>query len=81
MEYGTIKGTVNSISLTTNPLKTPNGDVDTYLVNVDMPEELTTNYGSSLDFKFEIKGIGEIITKDRKFIERLFDNLKYVVKK
>ena len=57
------------------------GEIETYLVNVDLPEELKTNYGSKLDFKYEIKGSGEIITKDRKLIERLFDNMRYAVNK
>lgn len=41
---------------------------------------LKVNYGSQLDAKFEIKGLAEIITKNKKLIERLFDNLKYVAK-
>ncbi|HCN84836.1 MAG TPA: hemolysin D [Sphingobacteriaceae bacterium] len=80
-EYGTIKGKILSISITTNTLKTERGDIAAYLITVDLPEQLKTNYGSSLDFKFEIKGQGEIITKDRRLIERLFDNLKYAVNK
>ncbi|MFD2148670.1 HlyD family secretion protein [Mucilaginibacter antarcticus] len=80
-EYGSIKGKVLSISLTTNTVKTEKGEAETYLVNVDLPDELKTNYGSKLDFKYEIKGTGEIITRDRKLIERLFDNMKYSVNK
>ncbi len=80
-EYGSVKGVISSISLTTNSLKTQAGEVQTYLVNVELPDKLKTNYGSILDFKFEIKGTGEIITKDRKLLERLFDNLKYTANK
>ncbi|MGB4775954.1 MAG: HlyD family efflux transporter periplasmic adaptor subunit [Daejeonella sp.] len=80
-EYGSITGKVSSISLTTNTLKTDKGEIETYLIYVDLPEELKTNYGSKLDFKYEIKGSGEIITKDRKLIERLFDNMRYGVSK
>ena len=80
-EYGTVTGKISSISLTTNTFKTERGDIAAYMVTVDLPEELKTNYGSKLDFKFEIKGQAEIITKDRRLIERLFDNLKYAVKK
>jgi len=79
-EYGSIKGFVKSISLTTNTTRTDKGDVDNYLVLLDFPQQLTTNYGSKLDFKFESKGSAEIITNDRRLIERLFDNLKYVTK-
>ncbi len=80
-EYGTITGRIASISLTANTFKTEGRDIAAYMVTVDLPEELKTNYGSKLDFKFEIKGQAEIITKDRRLIERLFDNLKYAVNK
>jgi multidrug efflux pump subunit AcrA (membrane-fusion protein) len=80
-EYGSIEGRVKTISLVTNIQKTQNGDVETYQVMVDFPKGLKTNYGSQLDFKYESKGIAEIITNDRKLIERLFDNLKYAMTK
>lgn len=78
LEYGTVAGIVSSISLTTNTYKTDKGIVETYLINVTLPDDLKTNYGSNLDFQFEIKGTGEIITKKRRLVERLFDNLKYI---
>lgn len=80
VEYGSIKGKVKSISLTTNTTRTDKGDVENYLVIIDFPNQLKTNYGTVLNFKFESKGTAEIIAKDRKLIERLFDNLKYITK-
>lgn len=77
MEYGSIKGIVSSIAMTTTAVTTNNGPVETYLVNISLPDKLKTNYGSVLNFKFEIKGSGEIITNERRLVERLFDNLKY----
>jgi hypothetical protein len=81
MEYGSIKGKVQSISLTTNTTKTEKGDFETYMITIDFPQQLKTNYGTVLDFKFEAKGTAEIITNDRRLIQRLFDNLKYILKK
>ncbi len=81
LEYGSITGVVKSISLTTNTVKTEKSQLDTYMVLVTFPDQLKTNYGTKLDFKAEAKGTAEIITNDRRLIERLFDNLKYVVKK
>lgn len=81
MEYGSVSGRIKTISLTTNTEKTQYGDVETYLITVDFPKGLQTNYGSVLDFKYESKGTAEIITNDRKLIERLFDNLRYAVNK
>ncbi|MDR3061752.1 MAG: hemolysin D, partial [Dysgonamonadaceae bacterium] len=41
---------------------------------------LTTNYGELLDFRYELGGTADIIVKDRRLIERLFDNLRYRTK-
>lgn len=81
LEYGSIKGKVSAISLTTNTEKTNQGSVETYLVTVKFDKGLMTNYGKKLIFKQESTGSAEIITNDRKLIERLFDNLRYVLKK
>jgi hypothetical protein len=79
MEYGYIEGKVNNISLVSSPVNIGNGStVDSYLVTLIFPERLKTNYGTQLDFRFEAKGAAEIITKDRRLIERFFDNLKYI---
>lgn len=80
-EYGSVKGRVTAISLTTNTEKTVQGAVETYLVTVAFDKGLTTNYGKKLEFSQESRGTADIITKDRKLIERFFDNLKYEVKK
>ena len=81
MEYGSVTGRIKSISLTTNITKTEKTDVETYMLLVDFPNQLKTNYGTKLAFKTEAKGSAEIITNDRRLIQRLFDNLKYVLKK
>jgi len=81
-EFGSVKGRVSTISLTTNLVNTANQkDVNVYLIEVELPEDLTTNYGEKLSFKYEIKGIGEIITNKRNLLERFFDNLRYATKK
>lgn len=75
-EYGLLKGVVKSVSRMTNKLKTQNSDVDAYLVIVSFPNGLVTNFGKMLPLDFESKGTAEIITKRKRLIERLFDNLK-----
>ena len=77
IEYGSIEGTVSSISLLSQPQKTEQSVVETYLLIVDLPNGLTTNYGETLDFRYEIGGTADIVVKERRLIERLFDNLKY----
>jgi len=80
VEYGFIKGKIKDISLITNTQQVSAQEKSaSYLVLIDLPNGLKTNYGDKLDFKFEIKGTAEIITKDRRLINRIFDNLKYVI--
>jgi hypothetical protein len=77
MEYGSIKGLVSSISLSTNTQNTAEGIVENYLVNVSLPEKLKTNYGAQLSFNSVASGTGDVIVHQRRLIERLFDNLRY----
>lgn len=81
-EYGSVKGKVTTISLATNQQILPDNQnkINTYLVNIDLPQGLTTNYGAVLNFHAEAKGTAEIITENRRIIQRLFDNLKYKLK-
>ena len=81
IEYGSISGKVKTISQLSNQVVELSGQnkISTYLITVDLPLSLTTNYGSKLDFRYEIKGIADILIKKRKLLERLFDNLKYIV--
>jgi hypothetical protein len=81
LEFGSVNGKVKSISMLTNPTDelTPQQKINTYQVIVELPEQLKTNYGTSLSFKHDIKGMAQILVKKRKLIERLFDNLKYLV--
>ena len=83
MEYGSIGGRVTMISALSNQSETfaKKNDIQTYLITVDLPHKLTTNYGTTLDFNYEIKGVADILTKKRKLLLRLFDNLKYIASK
>ncbi|MGE9312667.1 HlyD family secretion protein [Niabella sp. CJ426] len=76
-EFGVVKGRVAGISKTTSIEKTPQGEVETYLVSVKLDNGFMTNYGKTLSFTYEAKGSAEIIANDRKLIERFFDNLRY----
>lgn len=80
IEYGSIRGKVRNISNLANPLKEfgGQGEINTYLIMIDLPDQLTTNYGLKLDFSYEIRGIADILTRKRKLIVRLFDNLRYI---
>ncbi len=83
LEYGSISGKVKTISQLSNQTVELSGQnkINTYLITLDLPTELTTNYGAKLNFRYEIKGIADILIKRRKLLERLFDNLKYIISK
>jgi multidrug resistance efflux pump len=80
LEFGSIEGKVKSISLINQEYQSGEKSLDTYLVLIDLPDGLKTNYGETLDFKYETGGMADIIVNDRRLIERLFDNLKYRTK-
>ena len=75
-EYGMLTGRVEKISHMTHSLATQSGTINVYRVLIGLPDGLKTNYGITLDINPEAKGVAEIITKPRRLIERLFDNLR-----
>ena len=80
-QFGSVKGKVTNISLVTNQQTNSNNQkVNNYLVTVSLPNNLQTNYGTSLDFHYQAKGTAEIVADKRRLIERLFDNLKHSMK-
>lgn len=72
MEYGYVKGQVRNISLMPNN--------ESYVVEVEMPQDLKTNYDIQLKFSQEMKGSAEIITSDLRLIQRIFNPVKSLVK-
>jgi len=72
MEYGYIKGTVKNISLIPNN--------ENYIVEVELPQDLMTNYNIQLKFSQEMKGSAEIITEDLRLIQRFINPVKSLLK-
>jgi len=64
-EFGVIKATVKSKSILPQD--------GNYLVELKMPDSLITTYGKPIPFQQEMGGTGNIITKDRRILERVFD--------
>jgi HlyD family secretion protein len=72
MEYGMVKGTVGSVSLVPSD--------DNYTVEIDLPQDLKSNYNILLPFSQEMKGDVEIITEDLRLIQRFFNPVKSLLK-
>ena len=72
MEYGYLKGKVKNISLMPSN--------ENYIVEVELPQDMKTNYDIQLNFSQEMKGSAEIITEDLRLIQRFFNPLKSLLK-
>ena len=67
-EYGTLRGTVRTLSALPKQ--------GYYLVTVDFPEGLTTQYGKEIPFAQQLSGQAEIITEELRLLERIFYRLR-----
>jgi len=70
-EFGYLTGKVNYIS--NIPSKR-----DSFLINVDLPEGLQTNYDKTIFFRNNLFARAEIITDDRKLFDRFAGQLKKI---
>ncbi len=71
MEYGLLEGNITNISMV--PVTTEKGGY--YTAEISLINNLVTNYKKELPFNQEMQGNAEIITKDRRLIERLVEPL------
>jgi multidrug resistance efflux pump len=71
MEFGLIEGTIKNISMV--PVASESGGY--YTAEIELKNGLVTNYKKELPFNQEMQGNAEIITKDRRLIERLVEPL------
>jgi len=71
MEFGLLEGKVTNISMV--PVANEAGGY--YTAEIELINKLNTNYKKELPFNQEMQGNAEIITKDRRLIERLVEPL------
>ncbi len=72
MEYGMVHGTVKSISLVPSN--------DNYIAEINLPQDLKTNYNLALTFSQEMQGDVDIVTEDLRLIQRFFNPIKSLLK-
>jgi len=72
MEFGYLKGKVKNISLMPSN--------ENYSIEVELPQDMKTNYDIPLNFRQEMKGSAEIITEDMRLIQRFFNPIKSLLK-
>ena len=71
LEYGMVKGIIHSISLVP--------DDQQYVVEVELPDGLVTYYNIEIPFNQEMLGRAEIITDDRRLLERIFSPIRSAI--
>ncbi len=71
LEYGMVKGVVSNISLVP--------DNKEYTVEVNLPEGLTTYYKKEIPFKQEMQGTAEILTDDRRLLDRIISPIRTLI--
>lgn len=67
-EFGSISGKVASISQA--------GKNNSYMLEVNLPQELVTSYNKKLTYRPGMEGKAEIITEDLRLLDRMFYQLK-----
>lgn len=77
MEFGMVDGIVKNISL----VPIISNAERFYMVEVELPNNLQTNYKKELDFTQEMQGTADIITEDMRLIERFFNPIKSILKR
>lgn len=70
-EYGMIIGEIEKISAV------PSNEL--YQIRISLPKGLISTYNRELLFKQEMQGIAEIVTEDKRLIERVFNQLRNIV--
>jgi len=78
MEFGFVQVELTGISLV--PYE-ESGVGNVFLLEVEMPDTLTTQYGTHIPYHPEMSGTAEIITEDLSVFDRLLNPIKAVIKK
>jgi multidrug resistance efflux pump len=71
LEYGMVRGVVKSKSLV------PSGDA--YIIDIYLPDGLTTLYHKKLDFTQNMQGTAEIITEDIRLLQKIVNPFRYLI--
>ncbi|HEX8452453.1 MAG TPA: HlyD family efflux transporter periplasmic adaptor subunit [Longimicrobium sp.] len=72
-EFGAVAGRVARVSQLA--MEKRDSDETQYLVEVEVPQDLVTTYRRRLPFRQEMRGDAEIVTRDRRLVARLFDQV------
>ena len=80
-EFGILNGNVTHISPSPIVNKTRQTQEKVYLLKVKLSKGLTTSYNKEITYQPNMEGTADIVTKDRSFLERIFEQLIKLVKR
>jgi hypothetical protein len=75
-EYGTVEGRVVRVSQLGFQPDARAPEVTTFQVEVSMPKGLVTSYGRRLEFRQEMRGDVDVVTKDMRLLQRIFNQIR-----
>jgi len=73
LEFGMVRGIVKSKSLV------PSGD--TYVIEIILPDGLTTTYNEKLPFTQNMQGTAEIMTNDLRLLQKIINPFRHLITK
>jgi multidrug resistance efflux pump len=73
LEFGMVRGIIKTKSLV------PSGD--SYIIEIELPDGLTTLYGKKLDFSQNMLGTAEIITDNIRLLQKIINPFRYLISK
>ena len=73
MEFGVLKGKINSLSAVPEQIQTTNGNSIVYMAEVSFEEGLKTSYNKDLPMIQQMDGTAEVITEDMRLISRFIN--------
>ncbi len=73
LEYGMVRGIVKSKSMV------PSGD--SYIIEVVLPDGLTTLYGTKLEFTQNMQGTAEILTDNMRLLQKIINPFRHLISK
>jgi multidrug efflux pump subunit AcrA (membrane-fusion protein) len=71
LEYGMVRGVVKSKSLV------PSGDA--YIIEISLPDGLSTMYGIKLDFNQNMQGTAEVMTANIRLLQKIVNPFRYLI--
>jgi HlyD family secretion protein len=70
-EYGILVGEIVKV------VETPSSD--NYLVHISFPEKIKTSYGKEIEFRPQMRGVADILTKEQSLLSKVFQEIKAII--